>query len=92
MLSFYKNMVKVGKCVTYNKVVGIFGFTCEDHIGKVFHLCRQFLHFQVPFQSFGGQDNIRCLIPCTIDQGETGKMSASDPNSAIYVTDFAKGN
>jgi tryptophanyl-tRNA synthetase len=23
-------------------------------------------------------------------QGETGKMSASDPNSAIYVTDSAK--
>ncbi|KAI5326774.1 hypothetical protein L3X38_035848 [Prunus dulcis] len=52
MLSFYKNMVKVGKCVTYNKVVGIFGFTCEDYIGKVFHLCRQFHHFQVPFHIF----------------------------------------
>ncbi|BBH06792.1 Nucleotidylyl transferase superfamily protein [Prunus dulcis] len=76
MLSFYKNMVKVGKCVTYNKVVGIFGFTCEDYIGKVFHLC-------------SGQDNIRCLIPCTIDQGETGKMSASDPNSAIYINRYA---
>ena len=24
------------------------------------------------------------------DQGETGKMSASDPNSAIYVTDSSK--
>nr|XP_016444966.1 PREDICTED: tryptophan--tRNA ligase, cytoplasmic-like isoform X2 [Nicotiana tabacum] len=33
--AFYKNMVKVAKCVTYNKVVGIFGFTGEDHIGKV---------------------------------------------------------
>ncbi|PRQ19621.1 putative tryptophan--tRNA ligase [Rosa chinensis] len=32
---FHKNMVKVGKCVTYNKVAGIFGFTGEDHIGKV---------------------------------------------------------
>uniref|UniRef100_A0A161XUP0 tryptophan--tRNA ligase n=1 Tax=Daucus carota subsp. sativus TaxID=79200 RepID=A0A161XUP0_DAUCS len=33
--AFYKNMVKVSKCVTYNKVVGIFGFTGEDHIGKI---------------------------------------------------------
>ncbi|XP_075112932.1 tryptophan--tRNA ligase, cytoplasmic-like isoform X3 [Nicotiana tabacum] len=33
--AFYKNMVKAAKCVTYNKVVGIFGFTGEDHIGKV---------------------------------------------------------
>ncbi|KAK3034130.1 hypothetical protein RJ639_033473 [Escallonia herrerae] len=33
--AFYKNMVKVAKCVTYNKVVGIFGFTGEDHIGKI---------------------------------------------------------
>nr|GMC64410.1 tryptophan--tRNA ligase, cytoplasmic [Ipomoea batatas] len=70
---------------------------------------------------FSGNDNLRCLIPCAIDQdpyfrmtrdvaprigyhkpaliessffpalqGETGKMSASDPNSAIYVTDSAK--
>ncbi|GKV15278.1 hypothetical protein SLEP1_g26076 [Rubroshorea leprosula] len=33
--AFYKNMVKVARCVTYNKVLGIFGFTGEDHIGKV---------------------------------------------------------
>ncbi|GMN25943.1 hypothetical protein TIFTF001_001135 [Ficus carica] len=70
---------------------------------------------------FSGKENLRCLIPCAIDQdpyfrmtrdvaprigynkpaliessffpalqGETGKMSASDPNSAIYVTDSAK--
>ncbi|XP_019264987.1 PREDICTED: tryptophan--tRNA ligase, cytoplasmic-like [Nicotiana attenuata] len=70
---------------------------------------------------FSGNDNIRYLIPCAIDQdpyfrmtrdvaprigyhkpaliessffpalqGENGKMSASDPNSAIYVTDSAK--
>ncbi|PQQ21184.1 tryptophan--tRNA ligase cytoplasmic [Prunus yedoensis var. nudiflora] len=120
----YKNVVKVGKCVTYNKVVGIFGFTWEDHIGKVFHLCSESCSSIISkflSTSFGGQDNLRCLIPCTIDQdpyfrmtrdvapriayqksaliessffpamqGETGKMSPSDPNSAIYVTDSAK--
>ena len=28
-------MVEVAKRVTYNQAVGIFGFTGEDHIGKV---------------------------------------------------------
>ncbi|KNA17546.1 hypothetical protein SOVF_079050 [Spinacia oleracea] len=120
---FYKNMIKIAKCVTLNKVFGIFGFNNEDHIGKVFFptieaapaFSSSFPHL------FDGQDNIRCLIPCAIDQdpffrmardvaprigyqkpaliessffpalqGESGKMSASDPNSAIYVTDSAK--
>ncbi|GKB86134.1 tryptophan--tRNA ligase, cytoplasmic, partial [Tanacetum coccineum] len=41
---------------------------------------------------FPGQDKLRCLVPCAIDQPfrETGKMSASDANSAIYVTDSEK--
>uniref|UniRef100_A0A2P2JI83 Tryptophan--tRNA ligase, cytoplasmic n=1 Tax=Rhizophora mucronata TaxID=61149 RepID=A0A2P2JI83_RHIMU len=121
--SFYKNMVKVAKCVTYNKVVGIFGFTGEDHIGKVcFPPVQAVPSFPSSFPHlFSGRENLRCLIPCAIDQdpyfrmtrdvaprigyhkpsliessffpalqGETGKMSASDPNSAIYVTDSAK--
>lgn len=121
--AFYRNMVKVAKCVTYNKVVGIFGFTNEDHIGKIsFPPVQAVPSFPSSFPHlFPGQDNLRCLIPCAIDQdpyfrmtrdvaprigyekpaliessffpalqGETGKMSASDPNSAIYVTDSAK--
>ncbi|CAN4076478.1 unnamed protein product [Withania somnifera] len=120
--AFYKNMIKVAKCVTYNKVVGIFGFTGEDHIGKVsFPPVQAVPSFPSSFPQLFGNDNIRCLIPCAIDQdpyfrmtrdvaprigyhkpaliessffpalqGENGKMSASDPNSAIYVTDSAK--
>ncbi|KAK4422418.1 Tryptophan--tRNA ligase, cytoplasmic [Sesamum alatum] len=124
--SFYKNMVKIAKCVTYNKVVGIFGFSGEDHIGKVsFPPVQAAPSFPSSFPHlFSGKDSLRCLIPCAIDQdpyfrmtrdvaprigyhkpaliessffppfrfhdGETGKMSASDPNSAIYVTDSAK--
>ncbi|CAN0923213.1 Tryptophan--tRNA ligase, cytoplasmic [Linum grandiflorum] len=120
---FYKNMVRIGKCVTYNKVVGIFGFSGEDHIGKVsFPPVQAAPSFPSSFPHlFSGKDDLRCLIPCAIDQdpyfrmtrdvaprlgyhkpslieslffpalqGETGKMSASDPNSAIYVTDSAK--
>ncbi|MCD7471427.1 hypothetical protein HAX54_011868 [Datura stramonium] len=120
--AFYKNMIKIAKCVTYNKVVGIFGFTGEDHIGKVsFPPVQAAPSFPSSFPHLFGSDNIRCLIPCAIDQdpyfrmtrdvaprigyhkpaliessffpalqGENGKMSASDPNSAIYVTDSAK--
>nr|XP_033510523.1 tryptophan--tRNA ligase, cytoplasmic-like isoform X2 [Nicotiana tomentosiformis] len=68
--AFYKNMVKVAKCVTYNKVVGIFGFTGEDHIGKVsFPPVQAVPSFPSSFPHlFSGNDNIRCLIPCAIDQ------------------------
>ncbi|KAG0483316.1 hypothetical protein HPP92_011400 [Vanilla planifolia] len=118
--AFYQNMVRVAKCVTFNKVVGIFGFTHEDHIGKIgFPPVQAVPSFPSSFPHlFSGNDNLRCLIPCAIDQdpyfrmtrdvaprigyqkpaliessffpalqGESGKMSASDPNSAIYVTD-----
>ncbi|VFQ77667.1 unnamed protein product [Cuscuta campestris] len=120
---FYKNMVRVAKCVTYNKAVGIFGFTGEDHIGKVsFPPIQAVPSFPSSFPHlFSGNDRLRCLIPCAIDQdpyfrmtrdvaprigyhkpaliessffpalqGETGKMNASVPCSAIYVTDSAK--
>ncbi|XP_062163672.1 tryptophan--tRNA ligase, cytoplasmic [Alnus glutinosa] len=121
--AFYRNMVKISKCVTRNQVVGIFGFTGEDHIGKYsFPPVQAAPSFPSSFPHlFSGKDNLRCLIPCAIDQdpyfrmtrdvaprigyqkpalieslffpalqGETGKMSASDPNSAIYVTDSEK--
>ncbi|KAG1328236.1 putative Tryptophan--tRNA ligase, cytoplasmic [Cocos nucifera] len=108
--AFYENMVKVVKCLTFNTVVGIFGLTQEDHIGKISFPPVQFRKncfilisyinslsagspiFPSSFPHlFPGKDQLRCLIPCAIDQGETGKMSASDPNSAIYVTDSSKG-
>ncbi|CAM8983882.1 unnamed protein product [Rhodiola kirilowii] len=117
---FYKNMVRIAKCVTYNKVVAIFGFSGEDHIGKIsFPPVQAAPSFPTSFPHlFSGRNDLRCLIPCAIDQdpyfrmtrdvaprlgyhkpaliessffpslqGESGKMSASDPNSAIYVTD-----
>ncbi|GAB2229126.1 hypothetical protein Drorol1_Dr00023261 [Drosera rotundifolia] len=121
--AFYQNMINVARCVTHNKVVGIFGFSGEDNIGKVFFPSVQAVpSFPSSFPHlFPGKDRLRCLIPCAIDQdpyfrmtrdvaprigcekpsliessffpalqGESGKMSASDPNSAIYVTDSAK--
>ncbi|KQJ86450.1 tryptophan--tRNA ligase, cytoplasmic [Brachypodium distachyon] len=121
--AFYENMAKVARCVTYNKAVGIFGFAPEDHIGKIsFPPVQAVPSFPSSFPHlFSGNDQLRCLIPCAIDQdpyfrmtrdvaprigyqkpsliesrffpalqGENTKMSASDPNSAIYVTDSTK--
>eukprot|EP00249_Psilotum_nudum_P004864 c18349_g1_i1 orf=396-1631(-) len=120
---FYQNMIKIAKCVTLNQVRGIFGFTGEDHIGKIsFPPVQAAPSFPTSFPHlFGNRKDIRCLIPCAIDQdpyfrmtrdvaprigfhkpslieslffpalqGESGKMSASDSNSAIYVTDSVK--
>ncbi|XP_024358588.1 tryptophan--tRNA ligase, cytoplasmic [Physcomitrium patens] len=123
---FYRNMVRIAKCVTLNQVRGIFGFVGEDHIGKVmFPPIQAAPSFPTSFPHLFGDanqsKNIRCLIPCAIDQdpyfrmtrdaaprlgfhkpaliessffpalqGESGKMSASDPNSAIYVSDNPK--
>ncbi|TVU05605.1 hypothetical protein EJB05_48774 [Eragrostis curvula] len=122
---FYENMIQIARCVTYNKAVGIFGFSPEDHIGKVsFPPVQAAPSFPSSFPHlFGDNDQLRCLIPCAIDQdpyfrmtrdvaprlgyqkpsliesrffpalqacGENTKMSASDPNSAIYVTDSPK--
>ncbi|KAL2941201.1 Tryptophan--tRNA ligase cytoplasmic [Bienertia sinuspersici] len=121
--TFFQNMIRIAKCVTLNKVFGIFGFNNEDHIGKIFFPTTEAAPaFSSSFPHlFSGRDNIRCLIPCAIDQdpyfrmardvaprigyqkpaliessffpalqGEAGKMSGSDPNSAINVTDSAK--
>ncbi|KAJ0254259.1 hypothetical protein HA466_0107900 [Hirschfeldia incana] len=89
----YKNTLKTGKKVTLNKAKAIFGFAGEDPAGKVgFPFVQAAPSFASSFQHlFTGKDNnLRCLIPCAIDQGVSGKMSASNPNSAIYVTGNAK--
>ncbi|KAE8767426.1 tryptophan--tRNA ligase, cytoplasmic [Hordeum vulgare] len=68
--AFYENMVKVARCVTYNKAVGIFGFSQEDHIGKIsFPPVQAVPSFPSSFPHlFSGMEQLRCLIPCAIDQ------------------------
>ncbi|XP_076924397.1 tryptophan--tRNA ligase, cytoplasmic-like [Bidens hawaiensis] len=75
--AFYENMVRVEKCVTYNKVVGIFGFTGEDHIGKIsFPPVQAVPSFPSSFPHlFSGKDKLRCLIPCAIDQDPYFRMT-----------------
>uniref|UniRef100_A0AAY4DQ85 Tryptophan--tRNA ligase, cytoplasmic n=1 Tax=Denticeps clupeoides TaxID=299321 RepID=A0AAY4DQ85_9TELE len=121
--SFYRNVVKVQKHVTFNQVKGIFGFTDSDCIGKIsFPAIQAAPSFSSSFpQIFNGRKDVPCLIPCAIDQdpyfrmtrdvaprigyikpallhstffpalqGAQTKMSASDPNSSIFLTDTPK--
>ena len=120
---FYRNIVAIQRSVTMNQVRGIFGFTSDDYIGKIsFPAVQAAPSFPTSFpHMFQNRKDIRCLIPCAIDQdpyfrmtrdvaprlgfhkpaliearffpalqGESGKMSASDENSAIYVSDTPK--
>ncbi|KAM0056678.1 putative tryptophan--tRNA ligase [Helianthus debilis subsp. tardiflorus] len=72
--AFYENMVRVA---TYNKAVGIFGFTGEDHIGKIsFPPVQAVPSFPSSFPHlFSGNDKLRCLIPCAIDQDPYFRMT-----------------
>ncbi|KAF7704125.1 tryptophan--tRNA ligase, cytoplasmic-like [Silurus meridionalis] len=121
--TFYKNMLKIQKHVTFNQVKGIFGFTDSDCIGKIsFPAIQAAPSFSNSFpQIFNGRADLQCLIPCAIDQdpyfrmtrdvaprigypkpallhstffpalqGAQTKMSASDPNSSIFLTDTPK--
>lgn len=121
--SFYRNVVKIQKHVTFNQVKGIFGFTDSDCIGKIsFPAIQAAPSFSSSFpQIFNSRTDLQCLIPCAIDQdpyfrmtrdvaprvgypkpallhstffpalqGAQTKMSASDPNSSIFLTDTPK--
>ncbi|KAL2098688.1 hypothetical protein ACEWY4_005168 [Coilia grayii] len=121
--SFYRNVVKIQKHVTFNQVKGIFGFTDSDCIGKIsFPAIQAAPSFSNSFpQIFNDRKDVMCLIPCAIDQdpyfrmtrdvaprigypkpallhstffpalqGAQTKMSASDANSSIFLTDTPK--
>jgi len=120
--AFYQNMIRIQKCVTFNQVKGIFGFSDSDVIGKIaFPAVQATPCLSTSFPSIFGNNKIPCLIPCAIDQdpyfrmtrdvaprigfqkpalihsvffpalqGAKTKMSASDPNTTIYLTDSVK--
>jgi len=120
---FYRNILKIQRCVTFNQVKGIFGFGDGDKIGKIsFPAIQAAPSFSSSFpQIFKDKKKVPCLIPCGIDQdpyfrmtrdvaprlgylkpalihstflpalqGAKTKMSSSDPNSAIFLTDTPK--
>lgn len=53
-----------------NQVRGIFGFTMDDYIGKIaFPAVQAAPSFPDSFPHiFGNRKDVRCLIPCAIDQ------------------------
>lgn len=120
--SFYHNVLKIQKSVTFNQVKGIFGFGDSDCIGKIsFPAIQAAPSFSTSFPFIFKNVKVPCLIPCAIDQdpyfrmtrdvapklgyakpallhsiffpalqGAKTKMSASDPNSSIFLTDTPK--
>lgn len=120
---FYKNILRIQKCVNYNQVKSIFGFNDSTSIGKVaFPAVQAAPSFSSTFPHiFNGKKDIPCLIPCAIDQdpyfrmtrdvaprlgfhkpallhssffpalqGAKSKMSSSESNSSIFLTDSPK--
>lgn len=73
---FYKNMVRIQKCVTYNQVKGIFGFGDSDVIGKItFPSIEAAPAFSTSFPFIFGKKILPVLIPCAIDQDPYFRMT-----------------
>lgn len=119
---YYRNVIRIQKCVTFNQVKGIFGFGDSDVIGKIgFPAVQAAPALSSTFPLIFGKAKVPVLIPCAIDQdpyfrmtrdvaprlgfpkpalmhstffpalqGAKSKMSASEANSAIFLTDTAK--
>ncbi|XP_026472018.1 tryptophan--tRNA ligase, cytoplasmic-like [Ctenocephalides felis] len=119
---FYKNVIRIQKCVTYNQIKGIFGFGDSDVIGKIaFPAVQAAPAISTTFPFIFNNKKVPCLIPCAIDQdpyfrmtrdvaprigahkpalihasffpalqGAKTKMSSSEQNTAIFLTDTPK--
>lgn len=75
--AFYKNILRIQRCVTFNQVKGIFGFGDSDKIGKIaFPAIQAAPSFPSSFpEIFGSATKIPCLIPCAIDQDPYFRMT-----------------
>jgi tryptophanyl-tRNA synthetase len=67
---FYKNILRIQKCVNFNQVKSIFGFNDSSYIGKIsFPAIQAAPSFSSTFPLiFNGKKDVPCLIPCAIDQ------------------------
>lgn len=68
--AFYRTIIDIQRCVSMNQVRGIFGLTQDDNIGKIgFPAVQAAPSFPGVFPHiFGSKKDVRCLIPCAIDQ------------------------
>ncbi|KAJ2001290.1 tryptophan--tRNA ligase [Coemansia thaxteri] len=68
--AFYRNVLKISRCITFSTARSSFGYKESDHIGKIHFpsiqaapaLCSTFPTI------FGNRTDVPCLIPCGIDQ------------------------
>lgn len=73
---FYRNMIRIQKCVTFNQVKGIFGFDDSTVIGKIgFPAVQATPALSTSFPDIFGNKKIQCLIPCAIDQDPYFRMT-----------------
>lgn len=75
--SFYRNVLRIQKCVTCNQAKAIFGFSGTTNIGQMsFPAVQAAPSFSTTFpQIFGGDPDVQCLIPCAIDQDPYFRMT-----------------
>ncbi|KAJ2880356.1 tryptophan--tRNA ligase [Coemansia aciculifera] len=68
--AFYRNILKISRCITFNMARSSFGYTGSDHIGKIhFPSIQAAPAFCSSFPAiFGNRTDVPCLIPCGIDQ------------------------
>lgn len=70
--AFYRNVVKISRCITTSVSKATFGFNDSDNIGKLHFVAVQAApSFSNSFPHIFGEKNkgdIPCLIPCAIDQ------------------------
>eukprot|EP00299_Pterocystis_sp_00344_P013728 c6757_g1_i1.p1 GENE.c6757_g1_i1~~c6757_g1_i1.p1 ORF type:complete len:428 (-),score=114.53 c6757_g1_i1:12-1241(-) len=73
----YPVVLKIQKAVTYSAARSIFGFEPSDNIGKAaFAAVQAAPSFPCTFpEIFGNDANVRCLIPCAIDQDPYFRMT-----------------
>lgn len=73
------------RAVTMNQVRGIFGFTMESSIGKIaFPAVQAAPSFPTSFpHMFGNRRDVRCLIPCAIDQDPYFRMTRFDTSLVL---------
>ncbi|CAI6374906.1 unnamed protein product [Macrosiphum euphorbiae] len=74
--SFYANVLRIQKSVTFNQVKGIFGFGDSDVIGKIaFPAVQAAPCLTSTFPFIFGDKKVPCLVPCAIDQDPYFRMT-----------------
>eukprot|EP00798_Chlamydomonas_sp_ICE-L_P031871 gene31871-7079_t len=94
--AFYRNIVRIQRCVPMNQVKGIFGFTTEDYIGKIaFPATQAAPSFPDSFPHMFGtrKDGDSCKMSASVTktlssvlQGDSGKMIASGDSGKMSAS------